>query len=521
MNSSDDNNSIKNLSDSKYYIEFLIILPFWLEFPKREKFYKNYGGKHFEITILQEIWKIKYISKLDEGFFLLNESEVIDPDYMRPKLDYSGYIQTDIFQKELKGDIQYYPEKMKSVLSISLNKILFDNKSEVNNFLRDTNIWEIIKNLIRFFLSNYIYFKTQSNHRFHGVRMLSESYYNINNTFIYLSTVENQILSLFHVGLLRLNLKQEYNLPNFLASRDTIKYFRKKIFCSNRFKQKLRERLRTSINYAIIHRDMNSLIINTLIYLEQISIKYLNFKRGMKTWELNILFKEKGLRYFVENQLPHFIDDKSYMNNINDAIQVLIKRNQIVHDGRVIQYTDNLEEKCKKIIELITYLEEIIYSVQHQQEEYKFEMNLIGTVSEVNPNYDDIINVVIPTSNTEQAYIKENLFNFQNNFHLLDYDEIAINNSSSRFLKVYQKDLNLYICMILHPTRFEDNRFRLKRTVQIDIIKTKSWNIIHFNFLYHNIPKGFLEKIKRFIRVRIQSMDLKNYKINFNRVEKV
>ena len=79
-----------------YYIEFLIALPFWLEFPNGEKFFKKYQQKHFTIEILQNLWKILFSSKIDNGFLLLEESEVIDPKLMRPKLDYTDYYPLDL-----------------------------------------------------------------------------------------------------------------------------------------------------------------------------------------------------------------------------------------------------------------------------------------------------------------------------------------------------------------------------------------------------------------------------------------
>ena len=102
-----------------YNIEFLIALPFWLEFPNGEKFFKKYQRCHFTIEILQNLWKILFISKIDIGSFLLEESEVIDPKFMRPKLDYTDYYRLSWYEEELKLQRQYFPEKLQTVLSIS------------------------------------------------------------------------------------------------------------------------------------------------------------------------------------------------------------------------------------------------------------------------------------------------------------------------------------------------------------------------------------------------------------------
>ncbi len=44
-----------------------------------------------------------------------------------------------------------------------------------------------------------------------------------------------------------------------------------------------------------MQRDLNSLIINTAIYLERVSVSYLELKRKLKKWELDILFKNRGI----------------------------------------------------------------------------------------------------------------------------------------------------------------------------------------------------------------------------------
>lgn len=504
-----------------YYIEFLIALPFWLEFPNGEKFFKNYQKKHFAIEILQNLWKILFISKIDNGFFLLEESEVIDPKYMRPKLDYTDYYPLSWYEEELKLQRQYLPEKIQTVLSISLNQIKFNNQVEVLNYLRDQNnkIWEIVKNIIRFFLSNYIYFKTQSNQKFHSVRTLSENHYSRDNTFIYLiSSIDNR-KTLFDIGALQLKLREEHNLPNFLVRKKMIKSFRRKIFCTSGLKQDLRERLRVLINFAKIHRDMNSLIINTSIYLECTSLKFLSFKKKMKTWELDILFKEKGLTHYVESQLPYLIDDKSYIKNIEDTIQILRDRNQIIHKGRVIPYNKDLENKCSSVIELVNYIENFMYPTKFEADEYILDNNLIGIISHFDPG-DNIGYIILPISKSEQIYIDKNFCKFDKNKKLSDFEEVVIKESYSTLLKAYCHNNTLYILMCLHPTRFSANLNHLQTLIQqFHPVMKKSWQKILFKFLYLNIPDGFLELLKRLINVRIKDLDLKNYNIEFKKIE--
>lgn len=504
-----------------YNIEFLIALPFWLEFPNGEKFFKIYQQKHFTIEIIQDLWKVLFISKIDDGFLLLEESEVIDPKYMRPKIDYTNYYPLSWYEEELKIQRQYFPEKLKTVLSFSLNQIKFDNQVEVLNYLRDQNykIWEIVKNVIRFFLSNYIYFKTQSNQKFHSVRTLSEKYYSRDNTFIYLISSNDKRKALFDNGTLQLNLREEFNLPNFLAGEKMIKSFRRKIFCTSGLKQDLRERLRVLINFAKIHRDMNSLIINTSIYLECIALKFLSFKKEMKTWELDILFKEKGLTHFVKSQLPYLIDDKSYIENVKDAIQIVADRNQIIHTGRVIPYNKDLEIKCDNVIELINYIERFMDPTKFEDDEYILNNNLIGITSHFDSDYN-IGHIILPRSKSEQIYINKNFCKFDKRVKLVDLKEVEIEESYSTLLKAYYHHNIIYILMWLHPTRFSANLYNLQILIQqLDSVMKTSWKKILFKFLYLNIPDGFLELLKRIINVRIKDLDLKNYNIEFKKIE--
>ncbi len=504
-----------------YYIEFLIALPFWLEFPNGEKFFKKYQQKHFTIEIIQNLWKIQFSSKINNGFFLLEESEVIDPKYMRPKLDYSDYYPLSWYEEELKIQRQYYSKKLQTVLSFSLNQIKFNNQVEVLNYLQNQNnkIWEVVKNLIRFFLSNYIYFKTQSNYKFHRVRTLSENYYSRDNTNIYLISSNNKRKTSFEIGKLQLNFREEFNLPNFLAGEEMIKSFRRKIFCTSDIKQNLRERLRVLINFAKIHRDMNSLIINTSIYLEQISIKFLSFKKEMKTWELDILFKEKGLTHYVESQLAYLIDDKSYVENVKDAIQIVADRNQIIHIGRVIPYNKELENKCDKVIELIYYIEKLMNPTKFEDGEYILNNNLIGIASHFDSDYN-IGNIILPISKSEQIFINKNFIKFAKGEKLIDFKEVDIGESYSTFLKAYNHDNILDIFMCLHPTRFSSNLINLQHLIQqLDSVMKNSWKKILFKFLYLNIPDGFLEILERLINIRIKELDLKNYRIEFKKIE--
>jgi len=502
-----------------YNIEFLIALPFWLEFPNGEIFFKNYQHKHFTIEILQNFWKILFISKINVGSFLLEESEVIDPKFMRPKLDYTDYYPLSWYEEELVLKRQYFPEKLHTVLSISLNQIKFNNQVEVLNYLRNQNnkIWEIIKNMVRFFLSNYIYIKTQTNRKFHSVRTISENYYTRDNTFIYINSTNEK--TLFDIGTLQLKLGEKHNLPNFLAGEKMIKSFRRKIFCSSGLKQDLRERLRVLINFAKIHRDMNSLILNTSIYLERTSLQFLSFKKGIKTWELDILFKYKGLSHYVESQLSYLIDDKSYVDNVKDAIEIVKVRNQIIHDGRVVTYNKDLEIKCDNILELINYIEKFLDPTINEEGEYILNHNLIGIVSHIDSDFN-IGNIVLPISKSEQIFINGNFCKFNKSVKIADFEEVEIEETYSALFRAFCNDNNLFILMCLHPTRFSVILNNLQIIIQrLDHLLKKSWEKITFKFLYLNMPEGFLELIKKLMKIRIRDLELKNYIVEFTKIE--
>ena len=504
-----------------YNIEFLIALPFWLEFPNGEIFYKNYQHKHFTIEILQNFWKILFISKIDVGSFLLKESEVIDPKFMRPKLDYTDYYRLSWYEEELKLQRQYFPEKLQTVLSISLNQVNFNNRIEILNYLRDQNnrIWEIIKNVIRFFLSNYIYFKTQTNRKFHSVRTISENYYTRDNTFIYIISSIDKSKTPLDIGTLQLKLREKHNLPNFLAGEKMIKSFRRKIFCSSGLKQNLRERLRVLINFAKIHRDMNSLILNTSIYLERTSLQFLSFKKGIKTWELDILFKYKGLSHYVESQLSYLIEDKSYVDNVKDAIEIVKVRNQIIHDGRVVTYNKDLEIKCDNIIKLINYIEKFMDPTINEEEEYILNHNLLGTFGDIDSEHN-IGYIVLPLSKSEQLFIDKNFCKFNKSVKIADFEEVEIEETYSALFRAFYHDNNLFILMCLHPTRFSVNLNNLQIIFQqLDHLWKKSWEKITFKFLYLNMPEGFLELIKKLMKIRIRDLELKNYNIEFTKIE--
>lgn len=108
-----------------YYLKFLISLPYWIEISNNSKFYKRFSNIDFEITLNQNKWLINYRSILDSAWFIADEEQVIDPNYLKPKLEFDDLFP--LFPRERELDIKrhYYPEKLKSVLSIKILSVEF------------------------------------------------------------------------------------------------------------------------------------------------------------------------------------------------------------------------------------------------------------------------------------------------------------------------------------------------------------------------------------------------------------
>ena len=511
------------LGNPPYSLKFLISLPYWIELPNNSRFYKKFDNINFEITLNQNKWLINYRSIIESAWFIANEEVVIDPNYLKPKLDFDDLFPLFPREKALGIKRHYFPEKLKSVLVIKILSEEFNDFMEIIQFLREKegNIWEIIKNLIRFFISNYTYVKINSNSDFHRIRPLGDKYFTPKNTFIYsISNVDNS-KQLLEIGTAILGITQEFNYPNFICNSKTKRILQRKVFCSNQFKIKLRERLRILIDFAKMQRDLNSLIINTTIYLERVSIEYLTEKRNMKSWELDILFENKGLRHFVKSQLPCFIKEEEFSKFILDAIEVVDKRNKIIHLGVVFPYELEIQKKCENVLKLITYLEHSVKPDKHKDENYAFDLNLTGIVVNTDPDLSDIGLIFIPESKTEHIFFMSNFVKFDNStkFLVKDAKEYNISEKFISFLKIYVKDDDTYlIFMALHPTRYFINLTNLNLLFS-DLKDKIEPNLIIINFCYIDIPNGTLELYKKLFNSELQTyisgLKCKEFQMNF------
>lgn len=489
----------ENLVNPTFYLKFLIAFPYWIEVSDKSKFYKKYNSIDYEFEILQDIWLINYKSEIEYAWFIANESQVIDLNYMKPKLDFDDIIPLTPLEKELNIKRQYYPKKIKTVLSIKLINKDFTTKEDIIDFLRDEsiNIWDDIKNLIHYFISNYTFVKISSNTTFHRIRPIGEKYYTPRNTFIYYGSYKDKKEYFLHIGSAILKITQEFNFPNFLCNKKTLRSLRNKILCKRDLKINLRERLRILIDFAKKQRDMNALIIYTVIYLERISILFLELKREMKTWELEILFEYKGLRYFINSQLPWFIEEELYSKQIMDAIEIIEKRNNIIHNGVVFPYNNSLENTCDNVLNLITYMENIIHPNKYKKEEYKFDINLLGIVTESDR---DIGSILIAESKIEFNFLKENRVMFQRGLKLDDsyreLTEVPIPDNFKSFSKVFKKENKFVIVFALYPTEILINLDFCKNL--LDYLKEKEYlEHILFQFFHLKIPSGTFKFLKK------------------------
>lgn len=511
------------LGSPPYSLKFLISLPYWIEISNNSKYYKKYNNFDFEITIEQNKWLIHYRSIIDSAWFIADEEQVIDPKFLKPKLDFDDLIPLLPREKELGIRRHYYPEKLKSMLSIRILNKEFSNYLDILQFLRkkENNIWEIIKNLIRFFISNYTYIKINSNSVFHRIRPLSDKYFTPKNTFIYYVSKKDNFEHFLDIGSAILGITQEFNFPNFICNPKTKRVLKKKIFCSKEFKIKLSERLRILIDFAKMQRDMNSLIINISIYLEKVSIEFLKEKRKMKSWELDILFEKKGLRHFVNSQLPCFIKEEEYSKLILDAIEIVDKRNEIIHLGVVYAYELEIQEKCEKVLRLIKYLEQSVKPDKYKNENFIFDLNLTGMV--VDTVSSDTGLIFIPESKAEHIFVLKNFTKFDKSTRfLVDSDKTyGLPEKLNSFLKIFVKDDNTYIIFVaLHPTRFSINLTNLN--LLFSELKEKiEPNLIIINFCYIDIPKGTLEIYKKLfnseLQIYISELKCKKFQMNFVR----
>jgi len=507
------------IQTSPYYLQVLISLPYWLELPDNSKYYKKYKKNSYEIKIVQNLWRIRFITEIHAGSLILEEDKVIDPNFMRPKLNYDYYFPLSWYEKELNLKRQYYPEKLKTTLSINLKKKEFNDFIDVLGFLNkeELNIWEDIKNLVQFFISNYIQIKLSSNRTFHRVRLLGEKYFTPNNTYFYMVSFKEDDKTFLSAGTAILGITKEHNIPNFIANKTTVKMFRKKIYCSTDFKIKLKERLRILIDQAKIQRDMNSLIIYTTIYLERISIKYLEKKRQMKSWELDILFEHKGLRHFVKFQLPCLINEKKILDQVKEAVEIVEKRNEIIHLGKVFSYEKNIELKCNHVFELITYLEKSIRD-KKKEVDYKFDLNLFGIFIETHKEMAKIGYLRFPESKSEQEYLKDYWLKFEEEVYLCEYNEIDIDNRHKSFSRVYNNKGHYYIYFALQPIDLDMNLhfFSFLMKDLEDRIKPEE---ITFNFCFIKLPPSFLDYIKTIFNLQIKeyqkTLGYQKIKINF------
>lgn len=503
----------QSIGKPEYSIIFKIILPFWIDLPHKTKLQKKFNKNSYEIQIFQDLWKIHWRTWIRSSFFIITEEDAIDINYLKPKLNFdhlNPFLDSDIYS-ELEQ--VYYPEKLKTLLQVSIELKNINSRKELINFLKDQDNWQDIKNIINYFLSIYTYIRINSNFTDHRILPIGDNYYTNENVLVSFKKSPNNIEEYIIEASSYLNLPAETYHPMYKCNDSTLGYFKEKYEKGEKLKLRLHERLRILIDNAKKSRDINSLIIYNTIYLERVSIQYLLKKREIDVPELEILYKAKGLSHFVEDQLPHFLENQVEPEIIKDAIELVRKRNEIIHLGVVFVYSNELELKCYNVLKLISYLESVIIS--KDSPDFIFEPYITGVIREIHEN--NIAKIELFHSLKESEYHKE--FNIR-------LDKIpeetlrSINQISKDFknfelpklfpgvFKVFYKANDYIINFSLNPTQLEQNIEFFQKLIEYlkDKITPSELKIF---ILFNNIPPGNLDLSFKLLKDRINQMKQK------------
>lgn len=513
-----NNNKVKaensqSTEKKRTFVIFKIILPFWIDLPHQTKIQKKFNKKSYEIQIFHDLWKIHWRTVLGSSFFIITEEDVIDINYLKPRLNYdyiNPFLESEIYSGLEKV---YYPEKLKTLLQVSIELKNINSKKEIINFLKIQDNWQDVKNIINHFLSIYTYIRINSNFSDHRILPIGDNYYSSENILVSFKNSSINKEKYIIEATTYLNLPVETNHPMHKCNDSTLKYFNEKYNKGEDLKLKLHERLRILIDFAKKSRDINSLIMYNTIYLERVSIQYLSRKKEIETPDLEILYKAKGLSHFVEDQLPHFLENELEPEIIKDTIELVRKRNEIIHLGVVFIYSNDLELKCDNVLKLITHLENFIYSMDLQK--FLFEPYITGVIREVQE--DNIAKIELFHSLKESEYHKE--FNIRLdkipdetlrsiNQISQDYQNFDLPKFFPGVFKIFYKENSYIINFSLNPTQLGQNiEFfqRLSKYLNNKITPSE----IKLFIIYNNIPPGNLDLSFKFLDNKIKQMKQK------------
>lgn len=482
---------------------FKIVLPFWIDIPNRSLFEKEYNGRKYSIEIIQNLWQVNFRSNFQKASFLIQEEHVLNRSFLKPRINLDDLNPLDLSrEKDYGEDWHYTSSKVKTILLINLYLPYMDDGDEILKYVKEKKIWGEVKDLINFFISLYTYIRINSNHKECPIFPLGSDYYTSENTVITYKFEPDS--SEVFVGKMNLFLKIpiHYNFNTLIAGEDTLEFFKERFSKRKDFKFKLDERMEISIEFARRLRDSNLMIINTCIYLERISIEYLSYKKDLDKSELSILYKEKGLTYYVECQLPLFLKDEIESQIIEDSIEIVRLRNQIIHYGANFPFREELVSKCDNVLKLIKTLESFI-KPERKKIDFKFKGKIVGRVIEIRP--ENLLMLSQFESELEANY------NLRNELLLTKIPEKMLRN----FMKISEdfqlfelpNEFKAYCCIFFQEKKFL-SIFALNPTQNIlnfdfldKILLFLENNVdlekLSISFITQHIPTGILNLFKK------------------------
>lgn len=500
-----------------------IVLPFWIDISNNTIFKKEYNRIKYKIEILQNLWQVNYLSNFQRASFLIQEEGVISRGFLKPRIKFDDINPLDLsIEKEFEEDWYYTSKKVKTILIFNLNIPYMENGDEILKYIKEENIWGEVKDLINFFLSIYTFIRINSNFKECPIFPLGNDYYTHENTVMTYKTGSDSPEFYLDKMNIYLQIPIHYNYHTLISGEKTLDFFKERFSRRRDLKLKLDERMEILIEFAKRMRDINSIIINTCIYLERISIEYLSFKKELDKSELDILYKEKGLTHFVESQLPHFLENEVDSQIIKDSIELVRLRNEIMHYGSDFSFREDLELKCDNTLKLIKCLEDLI-RFDKEKLEFNFKGKPVGRVLEIGP--ENLIKLLQFESELEANYNSRNeiILNkipekFLRKFLKIsdEFQIFQLPDEFSAYCRIFFKDKNHLMVFALNPTQNHLNFDLLEKTLLYlkDNIDLKELTL---SFITQHIPTGTLNLFKKVAEKKIGDFKQElNINLEFN-----
>lgn len=503
---------------------FKIALPFWIDIPNKTVFKKDFNGRSYSIEIIQNLWQVNYHSNFQSASFLIQEDAVLNRSFLKPRINFDDLNPLNLSQeKEFGEDWHYNSRKVKTILWITLKLPCLDNGDEIVKYVKDENIWEDVKDLINFFISLYTYIRINSNFKECPIYPLGSDYYTSENTIITYKIEFNSSETFAEKANLFLKIPDHYNYHTLIAEENTLEFFKDRFSRRKDFKFKLNERMEISIEFARRLRDSNLMIINTCIYLERISIEYLSYKKDLDKSELSILYKEKGLTYYVECQLPLFLSDEIDSQLIEDSIEIVRLRNEIIHYGANYSFTKNLVSRCDNVLKLIKILENIM-KPEKKKKEFKFNGKVVGRVIEIGP--ENLLLLSQFESELEANYNRRNEIlltkiseKLLRNFTKVpqDFQLLQLPDEFKAYCSIFYRKKKFLAIFSLNPTQNNLNFNFLDKFLLYLFKDVRDIEELSISFITQHIPTGTLDLFKKVAERKLEDFKKKlDIKLDFN-----